>query len=716
VAEEAMSDRVRTREELLAAAILDTALDAIISMDQDGLVIEFNPAAERTFGFRRADVIGRPLVDFIIPPSLREAHRRGLAHFLATGSGPVLNRRIDITALRADGTEFPVELAITPFRSGGSWLFTAYVRDIVERKEAERRLAAQHTVTRILAESASLEEATPKVVQAMCEGLGWDLGHLWRLDREAGVLRCAAAWYVSTGAVAAFADLSRSTRFRVGEGLPGRVWATRTPRWIADLGTEASFPRAEAAKQAGLHGAVAFPILHKEELFGIVEFFHHQRQEADEPLLAMLAAVGSQLGQFMARKGAEERLRRSEVQLVESQKIQAVGQLAGGIAHDFNNLLTVIVGHTELLLEECVPDEHMRGLLTEIKQSGERAASLTRQLLAFSRRQVLEQTVLDVNVVVADMEKMLRPLIGEDIELTIRLEPRLNSIKADPSQLQQVIMNLVLNARDAMTRGGQITIETSNSVLDEEQAAFRADVAPGPYVALTVRDTGRGMTDDVKTHLFEPFFTTKGVGKGTGLGLATVYGIVKQSGGYLDVESEVSRGSTFRICLPRVVEAPAARSTPVVARVRRGADAARPGEHEMLRGEETVLLAEDEDQVRALARLVLQRHGYAVLEARHGQEAIRVAGDHAGPIHLLVSDVVMPHVGGRELAERLAASRPTMRVLFMSGYTDDTVVRHGIRDAETAFLQKPFSPTALARKVREVLDAAPRAGDGQSGT
>ena len=674
------------------AAILQTALDAIISMDQEGRIVEFNPAAEATFGFRRAEVIGQPLAELIIPPSLREAHHRGLAHYLASGSGPVLNRRIEITALRKDATEFPVELAITPFEVGGSLVFTAYIRDITERKNAERRLAAQHTVTRILAETRTLDEAAPNVLRALCENLGWHLGQMWHVSHKADVLRCAAVWHEPAAGVAAFADLSRTITFSPGVGLPGRVWARRSPHWVCNVVVDANFARAAAAAQCGLHGAFAFPILYGEEVLGVMEFFQQEIREPDEPLLAMTAAVGSQLGQFIERKRAEDALRRSEAQLLQSRKMEAVGQLAGGIAHDFNNLLTVILGYSEVLLGGQGSAEGRREELEAIKQAGERAASLTHQLLAFSRRQVLEPRVLSLNTVVADLEQMLRRLIGEDIDLETRLETRPEAVKADPGQLEQVIMNLVINARDAMPRGGKLIVETRNVVEDNAFASAQVDVHPGRYVELAVSDTGCGMTEEVKARIFEPFFTTKEVGKGTGLGLATVYGIVKQSGGHIEVDSEVGRGTRFKIYLPCVEKAVRSRKSD-------------PGLSMVSWGKETVLLVEDEEQVRALSRHILEAHGYTVLEAGHGAEAIRVSDERLpGPIHLLISDVVMPHLGGRELAERLALTRREMKVLFVSGYTDDAVVRHGVLAAETAFLQKPFTPSALVKKVREVLD------------
>jgi len=497
-------------------AIIDAALDAVITMDGDGVVLSWSPQAERVFGWPASEAVGGKLSTTIIPPRFREAHERGLAHFLGTGEGPVLNQRIEITGLRRDGREIPVELTITPVRLGGAWLFSAFLRDISERK-----------------------------------------------------------------------------------------------------------------------------------------------------LL--------------------------EAQLRQAQKMEAVGRLAGGIAHDFNNLLTAIIGYTDLALADLREGDPMRQDMEEILRAAHRAAGLTRQLLAFSRQQVLAPRVLDLNEVVQTVDKMLGRLVGEDIELQSVLAPGLGHIKADPGQLEQVIVNLAVNARDAMPTGGKLTIETADVEMAETRGRDLTTVPAGRYVMLAITDSGTGMDEDTKARIFEPFFTTKEQGKGTGLGLATVYGIVKQSGGFIWVYSEPGHGTTFKIYLPRVEGAADALAPPV-------------GTAAVPRGTETVLIVEDEEAVRALAKTALARKGYRVLEAANGGEALLLCESERAPIHLLVTDVVMPGLGGADLAQRLAPLRSEMKVLFISGYTDRAAARHGTMQPGAAYLEKPFSLDALARKVREVLD------------
>jgi len=399
---------------------------------------------------------------------------------------------------------------------------------------------------------------------------------------------------------------------------------------------------------------------------------------------------GETVSMLVIARDISER-QRLEAQFRQAQKMEAIGRLAGGVAHDFNNLLTAIGGYATLAGDALPGDSPGRSDLEEIQKAAQRATSLTHQLLAFARKQIIEPRVFSLNDLILDMDKLLRRLIGEDIDLATRPARDLGLVQADPSQIEQVIMNLAINARDAMPMGGKLTIETGNIELDETYALARAEVQPGSYVLLALSDTGHGMDAQTIAHLFEPFFTTKEPGKGTGLGLATVYGIVKQSDGHISIYSEPGYGATFKIYLPRVG-----------AKV----SAAEPRQEsgDALRGSETVLLVEDEDAVRVLALRVLRSHGYKVLEARDGDEALRISEQHQGPIELLVTDVVMPRISGRELAVRLALARPELRVLYVSGYTDNAITHHGVLDPETLFLQKPFTPKVLARKVRAALD------------
>ncbi len=432
-----------------------------------------------------------------------------------------------------------------------------------------------------------------------------------------------------------------------------------------------------AAHRKALDGqSVAYEVTWKERRF----------ESHVQPLLDGEGAIQGVIGVAL---DITERERLTD-QLRQSQKMQAVGELAGGVAHDFNNLLMVVKGHAQLLLDRLPEPSPLRLSVEQVEKAADRAAALTRQLLAFSRKQVLQPRVLDMNDTVAGMIKMFSRVIGENIEMAFLPGGKLGRVKADPGQIEQVLLNLVVNARDAMPTGGRLTIETSNVELDSSYSAVHTSVDPGLYVMLTVTDTGWGMDAATQTRIFEPFFTTKGPGKGTGLGLATVYGVVKQSGGYIYVYSEVNRGTTFKIYLPQVT---ADIDTPTLDKEKRRS----------ARGTETILFVEDEQSVRELVRDYLVGAGYCMLEASDGAQALKVAAAHPGPIHMLITDVVMPHLSGPELATKLSAERPNLKILFISGYTDDTVFRHGVLEGGVAFLQKPFNLKALALKIREVL-------------
>jgi PAS domain S-box-containing protein len=386
--------------------------------------------------------------------------------------------------------------------------------------------------------------------------------------------------------------------------------------------------------------------------------------------------------------------RRLEEQLRQSQKMDAIGRLSGGVAHDFNNLLGVIIGYTEVLQDQIKEGDTLRVCVDQVLEAGKRAASLTRQLLAFSRQQVLEPKVLLLNTVVSDMEKMLRRLIGEDVELTTELDPKLGKVRADQGQIEQVIMNLAVNARDAMPEGGKLSIETSNVEMDEVLVRrYAYPVQPGAYILLTVTDTGTGMDNATKLRVFEPFFTTKEKDKGTGLGLSTVYGVVKQSGGYVDVDSTLGKGTTFRIHLPRIlqdVDVDGTQTIPLAA----------------LHGKETILLVEDEKSLRTLTRHLLERYGYVVLEAANGAEALTTSRQNTGTIHLLLTDIVMPGISGRALAQKLSKERADMKIVYMSGYTGQTIGGQTFLSPGAFFLQKPFTRENLAQKIREALEVS----------
>ncbi len=673
-------------------AVVDTSLDAVISMDAEGRVTEWNVQAVRLFGWTRHEAVGRSLADIVIPPRYREMYEQGLHHFLTTGEGPFFNRRVETTACRKDGREFPVELTVSPSLIGHTHIFSVFVRDIIDRRQTEQRLAAQFAVTQVVAEAQSLDEAIPKVLYAIAEHLQWNLSIFWMADGPQRHLRCFDMWVAETGAAEEFVGSTWRQTFAPGVGLPGRVVASGKPAWIRDVVTDPNYPRRDVAFQAGFHGAFAFPVKVGSDVAGVIELYSQEVREPDEELMRMAADLGLRLGQFLTRLRAEEALRHTEDQLRQSQKMEAVGRLAGGVAHDFNNLLTVIRGYCELILGRLRDDEPMKKEVEEVKKAGDRAAGLTNQLLAFSRRQFVTAKVVNLNEIVSGMDGMLRRLIGEDlIELCTNLDPDLANVKVDPGQVEQVVMNLAVNAHDAMPTGGKLTIETKNVVIDRAHPLAPFSLEPGEYVLLTVSDTGHGMDEKTQAHIFEPFFTTKEKGKGTGLGLSTVYGIVKQSGGHIEVDSAPGKGARFKIYFPRLGEAAlAAEVKPVAA----GG----------VSGKETVLVVEDEPAVRFLVQETLRMHGYQVLMARHGIEALLTGAKHLGPIHLLLTDVVMPQMSGPEVADKLCQARPDLKVLYMSGYPDHPAFGQGGVRTKAVLIQKPFSPHELALKVREVLD------------
>jgi two-component system cell cycle sensor histidine kinase/response regulator CckA len=637
---------LRHSEEQLRLLLNSTA-EAIYGLDREGNCTFCNPACLRLLGYRDPqDLLGRNMHQLMHhtrvdgAPYLEEQCQI----YLAFREGEAAHV-VDEVLWRADGTSFPAEYWSYPIEKDGKLVGSVVTfLDISERKGAEAALRESEEKYREFIENATfgifrstpqgdLLDVNPALVSMLGYGSKDELLSL-NLDRD--------IYESPTDRIMAWQACQLSER---------------------SIGIEVNWRRKD-------HKTIAVRLC-----FRVI-------RDKDDQIKHF---------EVIAEDVTEKRT--LEEQFRQAQKMEAMGRLAGGISHDFNNLLGVIIGYSDLLLASPTRDDLAQHRIEEIKKAGQRAASLTRQLLAFSRKQVLTPRVLDLNTVVAETSKMLLRLLGEDIELIAKLSPALDHVKADPTQIEQVIMNLAVNARDAMPMGGTIVIETANAELDRTYAGhFRADVQPGNYVLLTVSDTGIGMDNKTQARIFEPFFTTKEKGKGTGLGLATVYGIIRQSGGYIWVYSEIGKGTIFKIYIPRVKE--------MLSEVQPEISTPLP------LGSGTILLVEDEDSLRELSHRLLEGIGYTVIEAANGADAIRIAGQCADRIQLLVTDVVMPGMSGRELAELLVASHSQMKVLYVSGHTDDVIMHHAILKPGVAFLQKPFTRDGLAKKIQEVLGAA----------
>ena len=629
----AVAERKRIAEKLSQlASIIECSNDAIIIHTLDGTIVSWNVGAESVYGYSAGEVLGQPRK--ILLPDDQPDELRAILEQLKLGKRIQLYETVHI---RKDGQRIDVSVMISPVKDASEKVVgaAAITRDISDRKKAEERFYK--------AFNASPE---PITIANLADGRFVDVNesflHVTGFCREEVIGR--------TSLELNFWDRTEDY---------GELVETLEARGsVRDM--EINFLAKSGERRTGLNSAEVIDIAGQKCILAIFK-------------------------DITERKTLEAKLR-------QAQKMESIGRLSGGIAHDFNNLLGVIIGYGSVLEERVEVDSDLRKGVQEIKKAGQRAAALTRQLLAFSRQQVLEPKVLSLNTVVADIGKMLLRLIGEDIELTTLLQPELGRVKADQGQIEQVIMNLAVNARDAMPRGGKLIIETQNVDLDEHPVGQHSPTVPGRYILLTVTDTGVGMDKETLSHIFEPFFTTKEKDKGTGLGLSVVYGVVKQSGGYIWVDSEPAKGATFKIFLPRVEEA-----------VER--DNRQPSV-KSLKGSETILLVEDEESLRALTRSLLVQSGYTVLETNNGARALGIARDYHGSIHLLLTDVVLPGIGGSVLAEQMAKQYPTMKVLFMSGYTDKAIAAQGVLEEGTFLLQKPFEPEALRNRVREVLDAA----------
>jgi PAS domain S-box-containing protein len=665
-------------------------------------VVYANARCEELMGYTREEFYspGFDFMSLIAPESVGKLRQNYARHLRGEEVPPY-----EYSLITKDGRRLEAILQSRLIRYGGESAILGTITDITNRKRTERLLQALNTAGLAMEQTLSLEEILP-TAGAELRKLGFQSAVFLRDDSN-GDLRLgylshdpavlaeleglvglkSKDFVIPQETAAGYLSLLSERRAEVRDGL--RVVQAVLPERLSHLAPV-------IVQKIGIHKSIAAPLMVGEMAIGILSVHADDLTEEDVPAVAafanQMAAAWRKARLMQELERSLDQLKRAQEQLVQSQKMEAIGRLAGGIAHDFNNLLTAIGGYTELLLTRFPSAGAVHSDLEEIKKATSKAGSLTRQLLAFSRKQVLQPKVLNLNEVIAGMEKMLHRLLGEHIELVTVLSPGLGQVLADPLQIEQVIMNLAINGADAMPRGGRLILETANLELERALEPDGSEVQPGFYVMMAVSDTGVGMDAVTQSRLFEPFFTTKAMGKGTGLGLSTVYGIVKQSGGHIEVYSKPGFGSTFKVFLSRAEEIPA---------VVRKASLIELNP----RGTETILLVEDEAAVRDLVRRVLAGLGYTVLQAREGEQALDICGQLRGPLHLLISDVVLPGLNGWELARRLREVRPECRLLYMSGYTASVISQRGILEPGVPFLQKPFSPEALAHKVREVLDS-----------
>jgi signal transduction histidine kinase len=593
----------------------------------------------------------------------------------------------EIWGTRRDGREVEMTVAAAPLHCNGIDQVALFLMDRNKEAALARMLNANAVVAATLAKAASFETVAACIVQGVCDCFGWRCGEWWHLEHDSQRWNRAAVWHSQSNPRLETSE----TSFPIEGGLPGRVRTERKPIWLSDLKGTSRARNSHEMGRIDLHQAIGIPIALDDHVTDVLLFYDVDLPSPDLCYLATVTAIGIQVSQFVKKRQTDNALRIAEENQQQSQKMDAIGRLAGGIAHDFNNILTIILGHSEIATDLLDKRSGAGPHLTGISDAAQRAAGLTRQLLAFSRKEFLEPIVIDVNAAVRELEKLLVRLIGDSISLQTELDPCANLIRVDPARFEQVILNLAVNARDAMADGGNVLLQTSNTVLDARAASKQTDVQPGDYVAVAVSDNGCGMDDWTQKRIFEPFFTTKPTDKGTGMGLSTVHGIVKQSGGFITVESQPGRGSTFTVFFPRAHEA----LVPIEAD---GTPICPPC------GTETILLVEDDDVVRSLMVQLLKQRGYDVLDAASGNDALQLLVNTDSRPDLLLTDIIMPEMTGPELASRISKLYSDTKVLFMSAYTDSSVLTRVVVEPGRMFLQKPFTSVLLAQKVREALD------------
>jgi len=575
--------------------------------------------------------------------------------------------------------------------TGKPLFFQGIITDITELKLATEEIYLLQSVAMAISVCRNLHDALVVAMQKICNHTGWVYAEAWMPNQDGTRLERDHLFYSSIEGLEKFSERSCGFTFTPGSGLPGRVWAEKQPVWIVDVTHDRHYLRAAIAGEAGLKAGIGFPVIADGAVVSVFVFYSLKAEERNDHLVKLILSMLSQAGSIIRRIQAEEVGKKLQEQLYRSQNLAAIGTLAGGVAHNFNNLLTVIMGYASLLNMELKEKNQLKDYTQKILKSSQTAAELTQSLLVFSRKQPISPKPVNVNEIIKQSESLLSKLIREDIVLKTILTQEDTNIMADVGQIEQVLMNLATNARDAMPNGGNLTIHTDIMVMDDTFIRSYGYGSAGRYVHISVTDTGVGMDENTRVRVFEPFFTTKGVGKGTGLGLASVYGIIKQHGGYINIESEPAQGATFNIYLPRI---------------KLEAVKERGESHTVLSrgGTETVLLAEDEPEVRGLIKMVFERAGYTVIEAVDGEDALNKFSENKDDIDLLVLDVIMPRKNGKEAYEAIKKMKPRMKVLFMSGYSDDIIRKRDFLDKGLDCILKPSSPDDLLAKVREILD------------